>query len=144
MNAQERESLFAEVSAEAAALADEVRALFDARWRLLRLEASAARDQLRRLAICLGIAVVAALSSLPVFVVAAGDALDGVGGLPSWAWHLTSGGVLLIGAALITWLAWRRFQREFVGLSESVEELREDAVWLREFSTRDAQETRHS
>jgi len=136
LKAQEREPLFAEVSAEAAALADEVRALFDARWRLLRLEALDARDHLRRLAICLGVAVLAALTSLPVLVVAAGDALDGAWGLPSWAWHLISSGLLIAGASLVAWLAWRRFQREFVGLSESIEELREDAVWLREFSSR--------
>jgi hypothetical protein len=136
VNVQDRQPLFAEVSAEAAALADEMRALFDARWRLLRLEALDARSQLRRLAICLGIALLAALTSLPVFVVAAGDSLDGVRGLPSWAWHLISGSALLVGAALVAWIAWRRFRREFVGLSESIEELREDVVWLREFSSR--------
>ena len=40
---------------------------------------------------------------------------------------------LLVAAALVAWLAWRRFRRRFVGLEETLEELREDLVWLQEW-----------
>lgn len=135
MKSADRESLFAGLSAETAGLTAELRALMDARWRLLRLELVSARDQLRTLAIVLVVASCAGLTSLPVFIVAAGDALDGTLGLPRWAWLLASGLVLLAGAILVAWSAWRRFRREFAGLTESVEELREDLVWLREWRT---------
>lgn len=136
MNATDQQPLFAEVSAELAALAAEVRALVAARWQLLRLELFAARDQLRRLAVALLIAIVAALAALPVLIVAAGEALDGVAGLPNWAWHLILSGVLLVGAIVSAWWAWRRFQRQFQGCAESLDELREDLVWLGELQRR--------
>jgi hypothetical protein len=41
---------------------------------------------------------------------------------------------LLTAAALVGWLAWRRFRRQFTGLEETLEELREDLVWLQEWS----------
>ncbi|MFH1923799.1 MAG: phage holin family protein, partial [Planctomycetota bacterium] len=47
---------------------------------------------------------------------------------------LLVGLVLVVGAILAGWLAWRRFRREFVGLEETLEELREDLVWLREWA----------
>ncbi len=125
--------MFAGLSAETAGLTDELRALAAARWRLLQMELVSARDQVRKLAIVLFAAFCAVLVSLPVLIVAAGDALDGKLGLPRWAWLLASGLLLLTSACLSAWLSWRRFRREFVGLAESLEELQEDLVWLREW-----------
>ncbi len=128
--------MFAGLSAETAGLTDELRGLAAARWRLLRMELVSARDQVRKLAIVLVAAFCAGLASLPVLIVAAGDALDEKLGLPRWAWLLASGLLLLAGACFSAWLAWRRFRRDFIGLTESLEELQEDLVWLREFGKR--------
>ena len=35
-------------------------------------------------------------------------------------------------AALAAWTRWRRFRQEFVGFEQTIEELHEDVVWLRE------------
>jgi hypothetical protein len=39
----------------------------------------------------------------------------------------------LIVAILLAWSARRRYRREFTGLRETLEELREDMEWLREW-----------
>ena len=44
-------------------------------------------------------------------------------------WVLVCGLVL---SGLSSYFAWRRFCRKFVGLRETIEELREDRVWLGE------------
>jgi hypothetical protein len=38
-------------------------------------------------------------------------------------------------------LAWRRFRRNFIGLRETLEELREDVLWLKEKSGEQETET---
>ena len=37
---------------------------------------------------------------------------------------------VVVAAAGVGWLAWRRFRRHFVGLEESLEVLREDRAWI--------------
>ena len=49
---------------------------------------------------------------------------------------LVAGAMLLLLAPLVGWLAWRRFRRRFLGLEQTIEELREDAAWLREWLER--------
>ncbi|MGA2033909.1 MAG: hypothetical protein ABSG68_16805 [Thermoguttaceae bacterium] len=62
-------------------------------------------------------------------------------------WLLILGLLLLLGAGSLAGLAWLSFRRKFVGLRQSLEELREDAVWLHEWiggeeSTEGTAETR--
>jgi NhaP-type Na+/H+ or K+/H+ antiporter len=92
---------------------------------------------LKRLAVAWLAAGAMALVALPVLVVAAGEALDGVWGIPRVLWLVIFGLVLAAAAGLTAWLAWRHFQRQFRGLEETLEELREDAVWLQEWTGRD-------
>jgi Zn-dependent protease with chaperone function len=127
-----REPLFAGLSHEATGLIEELRALGIARWRLLRLELLASLDQVKRLVILCAVAFAAIATSLPVLVVAAGDALAGVGGIPRWGWLLIFAATLILGAILTAWLSYRRFRRNFTGVTETLEELREDVQWLRE------------
>lgn len=128
----QRESLFAGLSREAAGLFAELRALGQSRWRLLRLELLASLRQVRRLAIVCAVACGALATALPVLVVAAGDALAGAYGVPRWGWLVIFATTLIVVAVLAAWLAWRRFRRDFTGIAESLEELREDAVWFSE------------
>jgi len=41
--------------------------------------------------------------------------------------------VLLVAGLVVGWAAWRRFRRQRVMLRETLEELREDLVWLEEW-----------
>ena len=58
--------------------------------------------------------------------------LDGCGRIARGGWLLIFAGGLLILAVAGGYLAWRRFRRRFIGLRETLEELREDLLWLRE------------
>jgi hypothetical protein len=42
-------------------------------------------------------------------------------------------GILLSIGAIVAYFAWRRFRRRFIGLQETLEELREDRVWIDEW-----------
>ncbi len=128
----QRKPLLADLSHEAAGLLAELRGLGQARWRLLRLELLASLQQVRRLAIICAVAFAAIATSLPVCVVAVGDALAGVFGIPRWGWLLILAAALVLCASLAAWLAYCRFRRDFTGIAESLEELREDEIWLRE------------
>ena len=102
------------------------------RWQLAVLEFRAAATQVKRLAIAVGVAAVLGLTSLPVLVVYAAEMLNGL-------WLERTGWLLILGLGLLViaigggWLAVWRFRRRFVGLEESLEELREDLVWLEEW-----------
>jgi uncharacterized membrane protein YqjE len=129
------ESLFEPLVDDLRSLAGEVRELAAARWQLAALELRDAGRQIVRLAIALVIAIVLVVVVLSVMAVAAADVLATLVGGPLWAWLLGTAGTLLLSAALLAWLAWRRFRRNFAGLEETLEELREDLVWLEEHAT---------
>lgn len=141
VSASNQDSLFADLSAELSGATNELRAFASAQWRLLQSELTAARDQIRALAIAAATSVCAAMVSLPLLIVAVVDALDGQFGWPRWAWLLASGVSLLVGATTVGWLAWRRMRRDFIGLAESMEELREDVIWFQELRARDRRAT---
>ena len=82
-------------------------------------------------------AIVLAIAALPVLVVCLADVLDGRAGIHRGGWLLIFGGGLLLLAVAGGYLAWRRFRRKFVGLRETLEELREDMLWLQEKSGRE-------
>jgi uncharacterized membrane protein YqjE len=45
--------------------------------------------------------------------------------------------LLVLVASLTGWRAWRTFRRRFIGFEETLEELREDAEWIREWMKKD-------
>ena len=132
MNDPADRPLLADVREQFAALGNELREMFAARWELARLEIEADLRSLVRLAIFWSIAVVVALTSLPLVVVALAETLDKCLGIARGGW------LLILAAGLLTlafgggYCAWRRFRRKFIGLRETMEELREDALWLKE------------
>jgi hypothetical protein len=137
--------LLADVRAELGALGAELREMAAARWELARLEIESDLRSARRLAIAWLVALVISLGALPLAASALAEALNGRLGIPRIGWLLILAGVLLLVAATIGSLAWRRFRRNFVALGETLEELREDVVWLKEKAAGDktgrAQET---
>ena len=133
-------SLLADVRQEIARLAAELQEMAALRWELARLEIQADIARAKRLAIVLVSAAIMVLTSLPILAVYLAEVLDLWQGIPRAVWLVVFGLGLLIGGTLLAWLAWRRFRREFTGLEETLEELREDLIWLREWTGRTKEE----
>ena len=113
--------------------------LLTLRRQLAELEVRNDLYQIKRLAIFSGLGSAQCLIGMAVLAVLAGSLID--------EWFATSTlpivrpwGSLILGVGFVACGAetlrrgWSRFQREFSGLQESIAELREDAVWLREWS----------
>lgn len=124
--------LLADVRAELDVLGGELRGMILARWELARLEVEADFRSAKRLTIVWVVSAIMGLTAFPLMAVCAADALDGWGHMTRVGWLLIFAGALLILAIAGAHLAWRRFRRRFVGLRETIEELREDMVWLQE------------
>ena len=132
MNQADR-PLLADLQGELRSLSRELREMFRLRWELFRLEAITDLRNSRRLLIAGFVAGVLILTSLPLVAAALADLLAGVWNIARWAWLLIFAGALLSTGLLAAYLAWRRFRRRFVGLQETLEELKEDRVWLEEW-----------
>lgn len=128
--------LLADLQEQAARLRAELEQMLALRWQLAKLELEASAGSIKRLAVGLAAAAVLALTGLPILAVWAAALLDARLPLEGISWLPVFGFVLLAAAALAGWLAWRHFRRRFVGLEETLEELREDLVWLREWTGR--------
>jgi hypothetical protein len=126
-------SIFAALKDEMARLAANLGQMGALRWELARREALADLRAARRLAVAVAVALVLGLAALPLVAVAAAWCLDGRLGVAWQIWLLIFAAGLAAGAALLALLAWRRFRRDFVPLTETLEELREDVAWLREW-----------
>lgn len=120
-----------------AQLGADLRTMARLRWQLARLEWDAAVGQLRRLAVVLVLAGVAVLASLSVFAVAAVELLEGWLGVSRAGWLGVCGAALLVAGIVMAWLARRQFRRHFTGMQQTLEELREDALWIEEWMKKD-------
>ena len=125
--------LFSGVKDEIGSLGADLKEMATLRWQLARLELQAAVGLIKRLTIGLLIVGVIALTALPTLAVAAAQLLDDLE-IRCWRWLLIVGSGLLIGGMAGGYLALRRFRRCFVGMQHSLEELREDLLWLKEWS----------
>jgi len=128
--------LLADLQKETTNLVAELREMFRLRWLLAQMELRSDVAALRRLAIGLSVAAIMALTALPLVVVWATKMLDGWLGISQDAWLISFGAALLLTAAGLGWLVWRRFRRQWLGLDETLTELREDLVWLEEWTSR--------
>ena len=117
----------------AGAAAADVRQLLALRWQLARLEFQLSARTLKRLVVAMAAAGVMALVSLPLWLVWLAETLDGRLGISRAGWLVIFALALTVGAAAVALLAWRGFRRRFAGLAETLEECREDLVWLREW-----------
>ncbi len=128
--------LFSEAREAIARLGADLQEMAALRWQLARLELEAAAGALKRVAVVWAASAVAAIIGLALSAVCLSELLGTITAMEPVYWLLILSVVLLSGAALAGWLAWRRFQRQFVGFEETVEELREDLVWLRDWADR--------
>jgi uncharacterized membrane protein YqjE len=112
----------------------DVAEMFELRRRLAELEIKSDIAASRRLAVFGGIGAVLALAGLPIVLMTLAAYADAHWTNVSFPWiSLASGAALLVAGALLMLAAWRRFRYEFLGLRETLAELREDVVWLREW-----------
>jgi hypothetical protein len=125
--------LFADLRHELDGLSGEVARWFKAHWELARLELEADLREARRLAVALVAAAVLGLAALPLLATALAWRLRGCADLGFGAWLTLLGVGLLLLAFVGGVLAWRRFRRRYSGLEETLEELREDLLWLGEW-----------
>ena len=87
----------------------------------------------RRVVIVGGIGLVVVLCGLPVLLVSLALQFENWIGADSPFWSIFFGIGLVAAGALTIWTVWRRFRHEFLGLRESMAELKEDLIWLREW-----------
>ncbi len=105
------------------------------RLELAQLELAEDYRSGKRLVILLLIALVMVLTSLPLLAVSLAEVLDGVAQLSRAGWLVVFALGLILVAISGSAAAWRRFRRGMVGLQETIEELREDLHWLREWTS---------
>ena len=114
-------------------LADMLRA----RRQLAELEIRSDIAASKRLVIVAAVGATLALTGLPLLAMLAADALA------EWLEMDRHRSLLLVGSMLVVcglatiWRAWRGFRSGFVGLEESLAELKEDSAWLREWTGQD-------
>ncbi|MBN1589749.1 MAG: phage holin family protein [Pirellulales bacterium] len=125
--------LLARLGNELGLLGAELRESAVLRWQLAMLEVKADLRSGRRLAVALTAAGALGLVALPLWLVALAQWLDGCCGLSTAGWALVFGTFLALVALTVGWAAWHRFRRRFLGLEQTLEELREDVLWLQEW-----------
>jgi hypothetical protein len=128
---------FASLGADARRIWSDLTEMFALRRQLAEEEIRGNVAAARRLAIVGGAAAVLAMTGLPVAIVALAMVLDvhlddRYDATVAWALTGLGSASLILGLATLR-AAWRRFRRDFVGLRESLAELKEDLIWLREF-----------
>jgi uncharacterized membrane protein YqjE len=132
---------FVEVGRQLGRLAADVREMLALRWKLARLELREAVGSMRRLAVALAVAAVLTTAGLSSLLVACAESLDRHLGMSREAW-LTVFGLGLLGLGILLGsLAWWTFRRRFTALEETLEEIREDLVWLSEWTGQPLPET---
>ena len=136
MNDPRTQPLLADVREQLGSLGAELREMAAARVELARLEVASDLLSAKRLAVAWIVAAVMALTSLPLLAVWMAEVLSELTPIPRGGWLLGFAAFLMLAAAIGGYLAWRRFRRNFVGLRETLEELREDILWLKEKSER--------
>ena len=113
-------------------MGEDLRESIRLRWQLAQIELQSDARSAKRLAVATGVVAAMVLTALPVLVVCLAELLDGRLGIADIGWLAIFGFGLLTAGCAAGWFAWRRFRRRFVGLQQTLEELREDLVWLKE------------
>ena len=133
--------LLADLKREIGSLGVDLRESVELRWRLAQLELESDIRLAKRLAVVLVIVLMMVLTALPVLAVCLAQVCDGWLGISDTGWLAIFGFALLFGGAAGGYAAYRRFRRSFLGFEQTFEELREDLVWLEEWTKSREKET---
>ncbi len=125
---------FTALGADAGRLFPQLAEMLSARRELAELEVRTDVASAKRLAVGGAIGAVLALCGLPLLLVAAAETLAVQFGHDHLGWLLGLGIAAIVIGLLIVWRAWRRFRTSFIGLEQSLAELKEDLAWLREWA----------
>jgi uncharacterized membrane protein YqjE len=125
-------SLLGDLQTELGGLASDAREMVRLRLELARMEIQADINNVKHLGFALAAACAMVFTALPLLAVSLAKTLAGCWGISERAWLLIFAFALLIFAAACAYGGWLRFRRRFVGLQETLEELREDLEWIRE------------
>ena len=115
-------------------LASELNRTVALRRQLAELELAHDRQLLRRGVIVGGIGAVMALAGLPMLLQAAARGLATVTLLSITSWMVILGSVFLVPGLLLLAHTIRKTRSGFCGLNGTLSELKEDLVWLREWT----------
>ena len=114
--------------------AAQLRELFDSRVALAKLEVQHDIASSRRLGIVAGSGAVVAIVGISLLAITFAEYLAALTQTnPLW-WQFAFGSVMLLAGASAIYVGWKAFRRDFSGLSETLEELREDQRWLGEMA----------
>jgi hypothetical protein len=132
--------LLSRLRTDADAAYGDVRAMVVARWELANLELRAAVAQAKHLAVWLVAAIVMVLTALPVLLVALAFYLDRCCQIRPHVFLLWAGLALLVGGGTAALVAWRRFRRECQWFEATLDEMREDVTWVKEWGDTSGEE----
>ena len=133
MSHQSSNNLLSALGRQTRRLGRDLREFLVARWLLLEVELRETGAGLRRLVLLSVFVTIVFLSGWTLLLVAMSDMLDGLGGLSRAAWAGILGGSFVLMAIAGTIVALRWLRGTLRGLEQSLEELREDAAWIREW-----------
>ena len=136
--------LLGELRKELSGITDELGQLTTLRLQLAEIELRESVQTTKRFAVWAVVALVLLLTSLPVCVVALAAWLDQVTPMSGLFWNGILGLLLAMAAATVFWFSWRRFRRDFRGMEQSIEELREDIEWVQEWTGKSQESSRTS
>ena len=132
MSEKTQRPLLQRLGKELNVLGSELRESVALRWQLALLEIKADLRLSRQVLLFMAVAFVMVLTALPLLLAALAHWLARSSGPSAAGWMAIFGALLAVSAPIIGFLAWRRLRRRFIGLEQTLEELHEDAVWLRE------------
>ena len=107
-----------------------LREALDARIALAKIEVQHDIACSKRLGISAGAGAVIVIIGLTCLTLVFADYLAALTQTQPWSWRLAFGIVMTLAGGAAIYLSWRTFRREFSGLSETLDELREDQRWL--------------
>ena len=116
------------------ALSREVRESVVLRCRLAMLELKANLTKLSILAVLFAFALVGFMTGVAVLAVWIAELLDECAPLYAKLWTMIVGLTALVVSLVVAWCAWRYLRRRWVGLEQTLEELREDIAWFKEWA----------
>jgi hypothetical protein len=111
---------------------------------LADLEMGHDRALLKRFALVGGISAALVLCGVPLLLTAAAVGLSQVTELGVASWLVFFGAVLVVPGAVALSLGIRKLRSEFCGLQNTLAELREDLVWVREWTESGSADAPHT